>query len=348
MAELKDYLLDDYKDVDNYLARLHRGGLSAFPPLIISCAITGANHGKESNMNLPESPAEQAEQTYDAYKAGTSIVHVHRRSSKNQAIMSNDPEEYREINAMIREKCPDIIINNTAACGRIRTVSGSDRFSGSERPYSDGEISAPLLTSIYASPEMASIDISNYVARTKLRKREPPLTGRDEDVLSEISFSITPTEVENAIKLMKEYGVKPEFELFDIGDLVYLHQLIKAGLVEGPHLVQMVFHEMTNFATADYLMTTIRCTPKNSILSVIGVGPCQFPIITMAMIQGCHVRVGMEDNIYIERGKLAESNAQFVEKVVRIAKELGRPVATPTQAREMLDLGVPRDFKYKK
>ena len=116
-------------------------------------------------INLPETPEEQAQQTYDAYKAGASIVHVHRRSSNNHAIMSNDPEEYKEVNAMIRDKCPDIIINNTAIGGRMRTVSGSDRFSGSDRDSDEGQVSPQLLTSIYASPELASLDISNYVAK---------------------------------------------------------------------------------------------------------------------------------------------------------------------------------------
>src|SRR4030067_95609 len=120
---LKDYLLHEYRDTSEYLAKLFRGGLSEFPPLIISCAITGANQGKEANINLPESAEEQAEQTYHAYKAGASIVHVHRRSSKNHAIMTQDPDEYKEVNALIREKCPDIIINNTAACGRVRQVT---------------------------------------------------------------------------------------------------------------------------------------------------------------------------------------------------------------------------------
>lgn len=343
MGELENYLLDDYRDTIDYVARLSKGGLSAFPPLIISCAITGANQGKEANPNLPETPEEQAEQTYGAYKAGASIVHVHRRSSKNQATMSNDPEEYKEVNALIREKCPDIIINNTAACGRVRTISGA--FVGYS---SEVQLSPQLLTSIYASPEIASIDISNYAPRQQMGRRKPPLTGRDEDVIVEYSYSITPTEAETAVKLMKEYGVKPEFELFDIGDIVYLNRLIRAGFVETPYLVQMVFHEQMNFATADYLMTTIRCIPRNSVFGVIAVGAHQFPVLAMAMIQGCHVRVGMEDGIYIERGKLAESNAAFVEKIVRIAKELGRPIATPMQAREMLGLGAPRDFKYKK
>ncbi len=334
MTELKNYLLDDYKDTQDYLDRFSRGGLSLFPPMIISCAITGANHGKEANINLPETPEEQAEQTYEAYKAGASVVHVHRRSGKNQAVMTTDPEEYKEVNAMIREKCPDIIINNTAACGRVRTL--------------DGQVGPLMLTSIYAAPEIASFDISNFANRMPLAKRNPPLTGRDEDVVNEFAYSITPTEAEGAIKLMKEYKVKPEYEIYDIGDLWYLKQLIRSGLVEGPHLVQMVFTEVVNFPTADYLTNLVRCCPRNSILSCIGVGAIQFPFITMAMILGLHVRVGMEDNIYIERGKLAESNGQLVEKIVRIAKELGRPIATPAQARQMLGLGAPREFKFKK
>jgi len=334
MTELKDYMLDDYRDPEDYLNRLSRGGLSLFPPMIISCAITGANHGKEANINLPETPKEQGEQTYEAYRAGASIVHVHRRSGKNQAVMTADPEEYKEVNALIREKCPDIIINNTAACGRVRTL--------------DGQISPLLLTSIYASPEIASFDISNFAAKTLLRKREPPLTGRDEDVVNEYAYSITPSEAESAIKLMKQHNVKPEYEIYDIGDLWYLNRLIAEGMVEGPHLVQMVFAAGVNFPTADTLTNLIRCCPRNSLLSCIGVGALQFPLLTMAMILGLHVRVGMEDNIYIERGKLAESNAQLVEKIVRIAKELGRPIATPAQARQMLGLGAPREFKFSK
>lgn len=330
MAELTNFLLDDYKDSMDYAARLNKGGLSAFPPLIITCAITGGNAGKEINMNLSESSKEQAEQTYDAYKAGASTVHVHRRDPSNPAAMTDNPEHYKEINAMIREKCPDLIINNTAQCGRLRD--------------NNDKTGPRLLTSIYARPEVASIDITNYSARMKLPKRNPPLFGRDKDVINELNYSITWDDTVHAITLMKEYGVKPEFELFDTGDIWYLHQLIAAGLTAGPNLVQMIFTQGANFPTTDYLMNTVRCMPKNTLLGIIGVGTVQFPVLIMAIIQGLHVRVGMEDNIYIEKGKLAENNAQLVEKIVRIAKELGRPIATPSQARQMLGLGAPRGY----
>ena len=101
---------------------------------------------------------------------------------------------------------------------------------------------------------------------------------------------------------------------------------------------------MSIWPTSQYMAMLIQAAPKNCIMGVIAAGAMQFPVLTMGMINGLHVRVGMEDNIYLERGKLADSNAQLVEKIVRIAKELGRPIATPAQARQMLGLGEPRKW----
>jgi 3-keto-5-aminohexanoate cleavage enzyme len=331
MEELKDYLLEDYKDTYAYTARLWRSGLSSFPPLIITCAITGANAGKEINPNLPESLEEQVEQTYEAFRAGASMVHIHRRDPQNPCAMTQNPDDYREVNIKIREKCPDIIINDTAACGRKRT--------------SDTSLSPQMLTSIYADPEIASIDISNYCSVVKLPKREPPLFGRDDDVIRESCYSLSQTEAWNSVAMMKERGIKPEFECFQLADIHYLNRLVQAGYADpfdGPHLIQFVFTTGSNWPTAQYLSMVINAVPRNCLLGVIATGAMQFPVLTMAMIQGLHVRVGMEDNVYIERGQKAESNAQLVEKIVRIAKELGRQIATPAQARQMMGLGAPR------
>ena len=139
--------------------------------------------------------------------------------------------------------------------------------------------------------------------------------------------------------------VKPEFEIFDTGDLHYVHNLIKQGLVEKPYWIQLVMSPRHTFPEPSYLLTMLQRTPPGSLVSVIGVGIPQLAMITMAMILGCHVRVGMEDNIYISKGKLAASNAEFVEKVVRLAKELGRDIATPQQARRMIGLSEkPRQY----
>lgn len=331
MTELKDYIFD-FSSTSDCLKRM-MGGIANLPPLIISVALTGAGHGKEANPNLPETPEEQAESAYEAYKAGASSVHVHRRKRDNPAENSFATEDYIEVNGMIREKCPDIIINNTAAGGRLRF--GDDQKVGDQMTFS-----------IYARPEMASFDTSNYASRVIRKARKPPLTGRPEESIAEYSFSMLPSEADHVARLMREYEVKPEFEIFDTGDLHYLHNLIKAGLVDKPYWVQLVMSPRHTFPIPSYLLTMLEHTPLGSLVSVIGVGVPQFAMITMAIILGCHVRVGMEDNIYIGKGQLAESNAEFVEKVVQLATDLGREIATPMQARRMIGISeTPRQYK---
>lgn len=324
---MKDYYLENLRETDKFVAKLSKSGLSEFPPLIITCAITGANQGKESNPNLPETPQEQAQQTYDAYNAGASMVHVHRRSADNWAKMSMKTEEFYEVNALIRQKCPDIIINNTCGGGKLR--------------FPDGHIEDSFTCSLDANPEVASIDISNYAVATVYKKRPAPLTGRDEDEPYESAYGLMPSEALATVMKMKKMNIKPEYEAFDIGDLLYLKSLIQMGVAEGPHLVQFV---MASMMTPDYLSLAMKCMPSETVMSTLAIGATQWPLLATAMVMGSNVRVGMEDNIYIERGKLAKCNAELVEKIVRIARELGRPIATPAQAREMLGLGAPSTY----
>jgi len=333
MSEIKDYLLENYKDTYDYSYKLWRSGLSSFPPMIVSCAITGSNAGKEINSNLPESMEEQVEQTYEAYKAGASIVHIHRRNPQNPAEMTQNSDDYREVNIKIREKCPEIVINDTASCGRFRLGEGNSPWT------------PMVLTSINADPEIASLDITNYCSLTPLPKREPPLFGRDEAIVREMSYAITHTEVRKSVELMREHGIKPEFECFELGDIHYVNKLVQSGYVDlnnGPHLIQFVFTTGSNWPTAQYMSMVINAVPRGCILGIIAPGAMQFSVLAMAIVQGLHVRVGMEDNVYIEKGKKAESNAQLVEKIIRIANELGRSIATPSQTRQMLGLGKPR------
>jgi len=119
-----------------------------------------------------------------------------------------------------------------------------------------------------------------------------------------MTYTITQTEVEYAIGLMKERRVKPEFECFEMGDMHYLNRLIQSGYVDqnnGPHLIQYVFTTGSNWPTSQYMAMLIQAVPKNCVLGIIAAGAMQFPVLTMAMIHGLHVRVGMEDNIYLER-----------------------------------------------
>lgn len=334
MSTWKDYLPENFKETYDYSNKMWRSGLASFPPLIVTCAITGGNAGKEVNPNLPESLEEQVEQTVGAYQSGASMVHIHRRRPDNPCEVTTDPEHYREVNREIRKRCPDLIINNTAIGGRFK--------------ISDTELSPQSLTSIYAEPEVASLDSSNYCSVVKLPKREPPLFGRDENVIREWGYSITQSEIVNTLALMDEHDVKPEFECFQMSDILYAKRVIDAGYVDkrgGPHLIQFVYTPGgSNWPTMDYMVALKNAVPSGCQFGIIAAGAQQFPLLSMAICMGMHVRVGMEDNYYLEKGKLAESNAQLVEKIVQIAKLLGRPIATPAQAREMLCLGAPKTW----
>ncbi len=320
----------DYTNPREYVRRVRRG-LQDLPPLIVTVAITGAIQGKESNPNLPETPEEQAESTWQAWNAGASIVHVHARRPENLSMMSHETERYREINHLIRSRCPDIIINNTMAGDVIDNAAGHEVF---ERG------------SLYALPEMSALDCGPQAYRLTLKKREAPLTGRDEDVVIDDIFYTTYGEVEELAREMVRLGIKPEFELFNSGQFTLMDGIVEQELVPRPYWVQFVLGaENGNYATPMDLMAMVQSLPPDALFSVIGIGPYQLPLHALAIVLGGHVRVGMEDNVYYRRGQLATSNAEFVERVVRLANELGRRVATPAEAREMLGLSsTPREY----
>lgn len=330
---MENYYVGEVRDSIKYLEKMTCGGLSKFPPLIITCAITGGLHGKELNPNLPEQPEEQVQQAYDAYNAGASMVHIHRRDPQNPMKMSYKWEEFAEVNAMVREKCPDLIINNTCLCGRmVDTKKGTC-----------GEM---MLGSIGAKPEVASMDITCFCADMPMKARKAPLFGRDEDGVLQFHYVITEEDTEKATQIMNENGIKPEFETFDLADIKYLNHLIKKGLPQEPYWVSMLFGGNGTFPNAETMLAATRALPDKSMLNVIGVGAAQFPMVAMGIILGHHVRVGLEDNVFYGPHEPAKSNAQMVERVVRLARDLGRPIATPAQAREMMGLGAPRAYSF--
>lgn len=330
MSDLKGYLIGDYRETMNYVAKIDRNGLAKFPPLIISCAITGGLHGKEANPNLPEMPDEQVQATYDAYNAGASIVHIHARDKNNHAKMSQKWEDFLQINQMVRAKCPDLIINNTLIGGRFI----DDDFNVAPRAWA----------SFNAKPEIASIDLTCISTVMPMKARQAPLSHPREAYNFNFNYMMTQSEAIETIKEFNKHGIKPELEIFDIGNIKYIYNLINEGLLKGPYWCQMLFGGNGIFPSADNMLLAARTLPPESLFSIIGLGACQNAMITLGIILGHHVRVGLEDNVVYAPRELAKSNAQFVEKVVRIARELGRPIATPAQAREMLGLGAPRQY----
>lgn len=300
---------------------LRRAANENLPPLVISVAITGGVQGKEINPNHPETPEEQAKQTYDCYKAGASAVHVHVRDQKNLSHTTGNPDNYRKVNALIRERCPEIIINNTTG-GGIGAESEEAR-----------------LASTKANPEVCSLDMGPLAFQGKLKKRLPPLTGRPEDIQLDTASAITYGETEKYARIMLEKGIKPELEVWHTGQHWLVRNLIEKGLVKPPYMIQFVMGFSSGaYATPKELLHLIECSPNQSVFSVLGVGILQNPMIAMGILLGINVRTGMEDNVLYKKGELCNDNAQLVERVVRMARELGRKIATPKQARQMLGL----------
>lgn len=327
---MSDYLLGDYRDTLTCAEKYYRGGMENFAPVIITCAITGSFQGKEINPNLPESIDEQVQQAYDAYNAGAAMVHIHARQPQKLGEVSADTEVYKEVNRRVREKCPDLIINNTCMGGQMVTP--------------DGQFSGPMRTSIPAAPEVASVDLMLDYAKVLYKKRLPPLSGRDEDELRQHHYIMQPEDAADMLTFMEKYGVKPEYELFGLYGIKMLRRLLQIKDVPGPHWVSILFGGNGLMPSVTSMIEAAQLLPKNAMLNIIGIGAPEIPMIAAGMIMGHNVRVGMEDNVYYSKGRLLKSNAEMVERAVRIAREIGRPIATPAQAREMMGLGAPRQY----
>jgi 3-keto-5-aminohexanoate cleavage enzyme len=318
----------DYRDPRTYLSHVAK---TDWPRLIVTAAITGGVQGKEACPCLPETPEEQAEAAYEAYQAGASIVHVHARDpATGYADTSGRSEDFRRSNALIRDKCPDIIINNT--------TGGSFGMPMEER-----------VRSLDALPEMATLNCGPNPIRMTLKKRDPPLSGRPNDVEIDGLDLVTPSvwrEMEQLAKIMIERHIKPEVELYNSGQFWLAENLVNQGLLETPYFFQFVMGaQCGTYPTPKNLVWLTELAPQPSLINVAGVGAHQLPLNIMGILLGLHVRTGLEDNIYYRRGQLAKSNAQLVERIVRMAKELNREIASPTQARQMLGVSVhPRKY----
>ncbi|MFZ5968857.1 MAG: 3-keto-5-aminohexanoate cleavage protein [Bacillota bacterium] len=266
--------------------------------LIITAALTGAEVTKEQQPNLPVSPDEIAEAAYECYKAGASIVHIHARDKDGNPTQSY--EVYKEIKEKIEAKCNIIVQPSTG---------GATWHTPEER-----------LQPVELKPEMATLSCGtcNF--------------GPDVFMNSE-------EYIEKFAKRMKELGVKPEIEVFERGMIDNALRLVKKGFLDTPvHFDFVLGVPGACPGTPEDLMHMVRSIPVGSTWTVAGIGRAETPLAVMAIILGGNVRVGFEDNVYYNKGVLAESNAQLVERIARIAGELGREVATPDEAREILGI----------
>ncbi len=266
--------------------------------LIITAAISGAEVTKENNPNVPYTIEEIGREAESAYKAGASIIHLHVREDDGTPTQSK--ERFKLAIDEIKRRCPDVIIQPST--GGAVGMTDEERLQPTE-----------------LFPEMATLDCGTLNF------------GGDE------IFVNTENTIKNFGRIMIERDIKPEIEVFDKGMIDYALRFHKQGFIKAPmHFDFVLGVQMA--ATARDLAFMVDSIPPGSTWTAAGMGRFQFQIAALTIVMGGHVRVGFEDNTYIEKGVLAKSNGELVEKVVRIAKELGREIATPAEAREILGL----------
>jgi len=305
-----------YADAYQFMDRVRDG----MPPAIVCVACNGGIQGKESSDGLPETADEIADSVYGAYKAGASIVHVHARKPTNLTEAATRTEEWLQVNSNIRQRCPDIVINNTTGGGLTSTME--DR-----------------LACLDAKPELASLNLTPDMSRFRLKERKAPLPNPRGPIEYDDCVPFSYRLVGEFAKAMLQRGIKPELETYHTGGAWVVRDLIEQQLIKPPYYIQTVMgYQTSSFPTVDNVMALLRELPGEAIWLCSGIGPFQLPMTTLALLLGGHVRVGLEDNLYLRRGQKFRSNAESVERVVRIAHELNREVATPAQARAMLGI----------
>lgn len=269
--------------------------------LIITAAITGSRISRSQTPYIPITPEEIARSAVECWEAGAAVVHLHVRDPET-LIGTQDPELFRRVVEPLREET-DLVL--------CLTTSG---IPGLNLPTEE------RLRVLDLRPELASLD-----AGTILLGGQP--------------FINTPEFFEAAAGRMRERGVKPELEIFDLGMIPTCLRMRDLGQLEEPLHFQFVLGTPWGAPADPRTLLHMRdMIPGDATWSVIGIGRAHLPMSMMALAMGGHIRVGMEDNIYYRRGELAERNAQFVERIARLADEYGREVATPDEARRILGL----------
>lgn len=305
-----------YADSFEYMERTRAG----LPPAMICVACNGGIQGKETHEQLPETPDEIADSVQKAYEAGASMVHVHARDSRDFTHGARRADEWYEVNRRIRARCPDIVINNT--------TGGDLQMSMEER-----------LSCLDTGPEIASLNLTPDMSRFTMKARAAPLPHPRPETEVDICIPFTYGIVERFAAEMKKRGIKPEMETYHNGGAWVIRNLIGRGLVEPPYLVQTVMGAQTaSYPTPENVIQLLKELPSQTVWLCSGIGPFQLPLTTFSLLMGGHARVGLEDNLYYGRGRKFVDNAESVRRVVRIAGELNRKVATPSETRELLGL----------
>ena len=273
--------------------------------VIVTVAPTGSIPTRKDNPALPITPDEIADETARSYSAGASVVHLHARDP-NSGEPSSRPELYGQYLERIRAKCP-IVTQITTGGGAVTMGLGPEERLAAVKLY---------------KPESASLNAGSMNFGRKL-------------------FPNTPEIMEAFADRFREWGVLPEFEVYDAGMIQNAkHWLIEPGKVKAPYRFSLVLGVMGGIPpTAKHLVLLVDDLPPESVWQVIGIGRHQLPLGAVAVGMGGGLRVGFEDNVYLKKGVLAKSNAELVAQAVQLVRAVGKKPATPDEAREILGIG---------
>jgi uncharacterized protein (DUF849 family) len=284
--------------------------------VMIACAVTGSADTPSRNPAVPVTPQHIAASAIDAAKAGAAIVHIHVRDPKTTK-PSMDPALYREVVERIRSSGSDVLINLTTGPG-ARFIPGDEE---PLKPASGSTLTLPATRVrhvVELKPDICSLDMGSMNMGGQV-------------------FVNTPAHLEAMAVAIRDAGVTPELEVFEAGHLMLARKLIETGHVKAPGLFQICLGiSWGQPATSEAVSYMRGLLPSGCVWFAFGISLHQFPIAAQTVLLGGHVRVGLEDNLYLEKGKLTPSNAALVEKAAKIVELLGDRVATPADARQML------------
>jgi uncharacterized protein (DUF849 family) len=296
--------------------------------VIITCAITGGIHTPTLSEALPYTPSDIATQAIAAAEAGAAILHLHARDPQTGAPTGN-PEVYKQFLPVIKQ-ATDAVVNIT--------TGGSPDMSPEDR----------LAAALAFSPEMCSLNMGSmnfsfHGMGGKITDWKFPWEKQYIADSEKFIFRNTFSDIARNYELLADHGTRFEHECYDIGHLYNLAHFVDKGIAKPPFFIQSIFGILGGIGgDLDNVMfmrrTADRLFGTDYVWSALGAGKFQMPVITQAAMLGGNVRVGLEDSLFIGRGKLASSNAEQVEKIVRILGEMGLEPATPEEARSMLAL----------
>jgi uncharacterized protein (DUF849 family) len=278
--------------------------------VIVTCALTGVLANRDQCPWVPYTPAEIAEEARRAYEAGAAVVHVHARTDEGGA--TYEPSVYAAIRREIEQRCPVILNFSTGGAG---PMEGRVAHIAQVRPA-------------IGALNMGSMNYAKYSPKRK-------------DFVFDFVFENPFRDISYLLSVMKEAGVKPELECFDVGHTNSVWPLLDKGLLKEPLQFSFIMGVLGGIrATTENLALQARETPKDSTWEVIGISHEQWRMLAAALSLGGNVRVGLEDNFYLDSAgkQMARSNGELVAKAVRMARDMGREPASVAQAREILSL----------